>query len=193
MSCIKGGLCNKRVMDIRTLFFHLKIFPMEKSKIASRVPVTNPVVESVDHTSAANSKITSTSSPLTAGRPDSPECRKQPSFWGVRPNNDVDRQASLIMDYLNTRIVAKTKHTEDARASSQNDSRSKSNEKSFPSQPVMNLLPPGASWTMELDNNSNGVCITSTLATPAAPDSFSNDFSSAPTDPMYIAVPSTCG
>jgi len=37
----EGGLCNKRVMDIRTLFFHLKFFPTDKSKIASHVPVTN--------------------------------------------------------------------------------------------------------------------------------------------------------
>jgi len=122
----EGGLCNKRVMDIRTLFFHLKFFPTDKSKIASHVPVTNPVVQSVNHTSAANSKITSTSSPLTAGRSDSPEFRKQPSLWSVSPNNDVDRQASLITDYLNSRIVAKTKHIEDAHACSQNDSWGKS-------------------------------------------------------------------
>jgi len=192
----EGGLCNKRVMDIRTLFFHLKFFPTDKSKFASHVSVTNPVVQSVNHTLAANSKITCTSSPVTAGRPDSPECRKQPSFWNVSPNNDVNRQASLIMDYLNSKIVAKNKHIEDARACSQNESWSKStphvsNEKSFDTQPVMNLLSPGASWTTELDNNSNGVCVTSTLATPAASDCISNDSSSAPTDPMCIAVPST--
>ena len=161
---------------------------MDKSKIESHVPAPNPVVQSVNHTSAANINITSTSSPLTAGRPDSPEFRKQPSFWSVSPNNDVDCQALLIMDYLNSRIGAKTKHIEDARACSQNDSWGKStpchvsNEKSFPSQPVINLLPPGASWTMELDNNSNGVCVTSTLATPVASDCISSDSSSSPKD-----------
>jgi len=55
---------------------------------------------------------------------------------------------------------------------------------------VINWLPPGASWTTELDNISNGVCITSTVA--ASADNFiSNTCSSAPTDPTTIAVSST--
>ncbi len=55
----------------------------------------------------------------------------------------------------------------------------------------MNWLPLGSSWTMELDNISNGVCVTNTLATPAASDCMSNACLSAPTDPTTIAVPST--
>ena len=95
----EGGLCNKRVLEIRELLDKVQSTQNYQSKIAKHVPEHNPVVESIDQTAAADigstspkgvHKVTSMPSPCHAGRPDSLEFMKQPSSWSVSHNETND-------------------------------------------------------------------------------------------------------
>jgi len=89
--------------------------------------------------------VTSTPSPCHAGRPDSLEFMKQPSSWSVSPNKTMDpvtQYTNYLNSYLNSSIMAKTKHVQDVQVCSQNDLWGKStpchasNEKFSPPLPV---------------------------------------------------------
>ena len=152
----EGGLCNKRVLEIRELLDKVWSTQTYQSKIAKHVPKPNPVVESIDKTAAADigstspkgvHNVTSTPSPCHAGRPDSLEFMKQPSSCSVSPNNTmapVTRHMDYVQSYLNSSIAAKKTHVQDLQVCSQNNSWDKSspchasNEKFSPPLPVCN-------------------------------------------------------